>query len=181
MLDQMVEAAIAETETSDPETFAQLVRDNQAMVFSMALSSLRDRALAEEVAQDVFLELYRQTAPFQSPSHVRNWLRKVAANRCIDQSRRRKYRPQLGLDDVREPAAPEPESDPMLGARLRRLVGGLPEKARLVMVLRYQEDLDPAEIAETLDMPVGTVKSHLRRSLDLLRRKMAGAGGGIAI
>jgi RNA polymerase sigma-70 factor (ECF subfamily) len=60
----------------------------------------------------------------------------------------------------------------MLAETLRRVVDTLPEKPRLVVLLRYQEDLEPAEIAEVLDMPVNTVKSHLRRSLALLREKL---------
>jgi RNA polymerase sigma-70 factor, ECF subfamily len=56
---------------------------------------------------------------------------------------------------------------------LRRIVATLPERPRLVVTLRYQEDLDPAEIAEILDMPLNTVKSHLRRSLAILREKMS--------
>jgi len=62
--------------------------------------------------------------------------------------------------------------DPMLTRRLERLVGSLPEKPRMVMILRYQEDLSPVEIAEVLDMPVRTVKSHLQRSIELLREKL---------
>jgi RNA polymerase sigma-70 factor (ECF subfamily) len=85
------------------------------------------------------------------------------------------------LDDVREPASPPPTGDPLLGALLGRLVAGLPEKHRMVVILRYQEDLDPVEIAETLDMPLGTVRSHPRRSIGILRQKMARAGGGTRI
>jgi RNA polymerase sigma-70 factor (ECF subfamily) len=64
----------------------------------------------------------------------------------------------------------------MLGAMLRRLIAALPEDARMVMVLRYQEDLDPSEIAEILVMPLATVKSHLHRSLGVLREKLARRG-----
>ena len=64
------------------------------------------------------------------------------------------------------------DEDLLLNARLRRLVEALPENARVVMLLRYQEDLDPTEIAETLGMPISTVKSHLHRSLTLLREKL---------
>jgi len=60
----------------------------------------------------------------------------------------------------------------MLQETLRRLVATLPEAPRMVMVLRYQEDMDPSDIAETLSMPIGTVKSHLQRSLALLREKL---------
>jgi RNA polymerase sigma-70 factor (ECF subfamily) len=67
-----------------------------------------------------------------------------------------------------------------LNEALRRLVASLPETPRMVMILRYQEDLDPMEIAEVLEMPVATVKSHLQRSLSLLREKLARRGVGEA-
>ena len=66
--------------------------------------------------------------------------------------------------------------DLLLRDRLRWLVGALPERARMVVVLRYQEDLSPTEIAELLEMPVSTVKSHLHRSLALLRGRLEKKG-----
>src|SRR6201999_516417 len=113
----------------------------------------------------------------KSPAHLTFWLRKVTAHRSIDQTRRQKVRPQVSLEDVPEPMARQAEEDFMLSETLRRLVETLPEKARMVVVLRYQEDLEPAEIAKVLDMPVNTVKSHLRRSLSLLRDKLSRSVG----
>jgi RNA polymerase sigma-70 factor (ECF subfamily) len=71
--------------------------------------------------------------------------------------------------------------DFMLRDALRRLVATLPEKARLVVTLRYQEDLDPTEIARVLEMPLNTVKSHLRRSLAILREKVSRSFGETAL
>ncbi len=153
--------------------FATLVREHQAMVFSIALHYLRDRAAAEELAQEVFLQLYRRLAEMKSAEHAGFWLRKVTAHRCIDFARRSRIRPQIGLEDVPEPAAAAVESDPMLSERLRKLVASLPEKPRMVMILRFQEDLEPGEIAEMLNMPLRTVKSHLQRSLAMLREKFS--------
>ncbi len=90
--------------------------------------------------------------------------------------RKRRFRPAIGLDDIPEPAATGIMPDLMLRDKLRGLVGALPEKARMVVVLRYQEDLAPAEIAELLEMPVSTVKSHLHRSLALLRGRLEKKG-----
>jgi len=166
------ESETAETTQPVGGSFAALVQEHQSMVYSLAWNSLQDQALAEEVAQEVFLELYRRLDTFESQGHVKNWLRRVAINRCIDQSRRRKIRPQLGLEDVREPAAPGALSDPLMEARVQRVVASLPERLRSVVVLRYQEDLDPADIAEVLDIPIRTVKSRLHRSLEMLRAKL---------
>jgi RNA polymerase sigma-70 factor (ECF subfamily) len=133
---------------------------------------LQDRATAEEVAQEVFLELHRRGAELESAEHVKFWLRKVAANRSIDYARRQKRRPKIGIDEIPEPAAPGGESDPMLRKTLQRLVTALPEKWRMMVVLRYQEDLEPAEIAALMNLPLGTVKSQLHRALALLREKL---------
>ena len=158
--------------------FGELMREHRKMVFSVACHFLHDRDLAEEIAQDVFLSLHRNLADLQSAEHAGFWLRKVAVQRSIDAARKRKRRPQVALEDVAEPAARGGSSDPMLSEMLRRLVATLPEAPRMVMVLRYQEDLDPAEISELMGIPVGTVKSHLQRSLALLREKLERRGVG---
>lgn len=158
--------------------FAGLVRQHQAMVYSLAWRFLHDRGLAEEVAQEVFLSLHRNLSSIQSPAHAAAWLRRVAAQRAIDEGRRRQRRPLVAIDKIAEPAADERGSDPLLEETLRRLVASLPEAPRMVTILRYQEDLDPSEIAQVLDMPVATVKSHLQRSLALLREKLARRGVG---
>jgi RNA polymerase sigma-70 factor, ECF subfamily len=152
--------------------FATLVREHQGLVFSIALNSLRDRAAAEELAQDVFLQLHQHMGEIRSADHAGYWLRKVTAHRCIDYARRSRLRPRMSLEDAPEPWVTQPESDPLLSEKLRKLVASLPEKARLVMILRFQEDLEPAEIAGILGMPVRTVKSHLQRSLAMLREKV---------
>lgn len=165
-----------EAMTDDPARFEELVREHQSMVFSIACRYLRNRALAEEIAQDVFLQLYRKLPSLESPEHVVHWLRWVTAHRLIDHSRQEKRRPQSPLEDVPEPAAPPDamrDADPLLSDMLRDLVAALPENARVVMILRYQEDLDPMDIARALDMPIATVKSHLQRSLALLRDKLS--------
>jgi len=148
------------------------------MVFSVAYHFLHDREAAEEAAQEVFLSLHRHLGELQSPAHAAFWLRKVAVQRAIDEARRRKRRPQVSLEAVAEPAARGSSGDPLLGAALRRLIASLPEAPRMVVILRYQEDLDPSEIAALLEMPLGTVKSHLQRSLALLREKLQRRGVG---
>jgi RNA polymerase sigma-70 factor, ECF subfamily len=80
------------------------------------------------------------------------------------------------MADVPEPSAPAQSGDLLLSQKLRKLIASLPEKSRMMMVLRYQEDLMPEEIAGILDMPVSTVKSQLQRALALMRAKIARQG-----
>ena len=153
--------------------FASLVRQHQAMVFSIAWHLLRDRAVAEELAQDVFLSLHQHLAELESPEHILFWLRRVTSNRALDEVRRRQRRPMVSLENAPEPVSAAAPGDPLMGSALRKMVAALPEKARAVVVLRYQEDLDPTEIARILSIPVGTVKSQLQRALALLREKLS--------
>lgn len=152
--------------------FERLVEEHQSMVFSLAWRMSGDRGLAEEIAQDVFLELDRNMNRIETPEHALFWLRRVAMHRAADALRRRRVR---GVDlwiEIEEThgALPEDRSSP-LGARLEQLLTTLPEPQRAALVLRYQEDLTPEEIAATLESPLATVKSNLQRGLKLLRAK----------
>ncbi len=169
---EFVGALLDRSVRGDASAFGGIVRANQSMVYSIAYSFLRDSALAEEVAQEVFLDLYRNLRRIESGAHLVSWLRRVAVNRCIDYTRKRKREGLTPLDSAPEPAAAASHADPMASERLRKLVASLPEKQRAIVILRYQEDMDPTEIAAELEMPVNTVKSKLHRALALLRGKM---------
>jgi RNA polymerase sigma-70 factor, ECF subfamily len=160
--------------------FAEIVRRHQSMVFSICMHFLADRSAAEELAQDVFLQLYISLSTLKSEDHVKFWLRKVTAHRCIDHQRSRTA-PQISLEDAPEPAAPAYATDPFLEKKVHQFVATLADKPRMVVILRYQEDMSPEDIAEALAMPVATVKSHLQRSLALLREKMTRTIGEVAI
>jgi RNA polymerase sigma-70 factor (ECF subfamily) len=168
--------ALARARSGDATAFATLVRQYQAMVFSLALHMLRSRTAAEDLAQDVFIELYRNVGRIESGAHATAWLRKVTSHRCIDEIRRRQHRPELQVEEMPEAVAAPVARDLFLEDRVQRLLVGLPPRARMVIVLRFQEELEPAEIADALDMPVNTVKSHLRRSLAVLRAKLMTQG-----
>ena len=152
--------------------FEQLVDAHQSMVFSLALRMTADRGLAEEIAQDVFMELDRNLGRIESADHACFWLRRVTISRSADALRRRRVRGidlWVEIEDVHGEATEERSSP--LGARLEQLLATLPEAQRAALVLRYQEDLTPEEIARTLEAPLATVKSHLQRGLKLLRAK----------
>jgi RNA polymerase sigma-70 factor (ECF subfamily) len=153
--------------------FRALMLEHQSMVFSIALRILSDRFLAEEVAQDVFLELYAALEVLSTEKHVLHWLRRVTVHRSIDMVRQRNRRPEIAMatNDLPEVSFEVSPGDPLLSRQIRQLVASLPVTQRAVLVLRYQEDLMPEEIAGTLNLPVSTVKSHLQRTLRLLRGK----------
>ena len=154
--------------------FEQLVDEHQSMVFSLALRMTGDRGLAEEIAQDVFLELDKHLGKIESAAHACFWLRRVAISRSADALRRRRVRGMdLWVEMEEHHGAPAEERTSPLGIRLEQLLATLPEPQRAALILRYQEAMTPEEIAASLDAPVATVKSHLQRGLKLLRAKAA--------
>jgi RNA polymerase sigma-70 factor, ECF subfamily len=171
---------LAKARMGEPTAFAALVRAHQRIVYSLALRMLGTRDLAEDLAQDVFMQLNTHVRFIESAKHLLFWLRQVTANRAIDQLRKRS---RIEMTSLEEDSLKEEEQifstvdggDPLLERHLRVLISDLSPPARAVLLLRYQEDLDPIDIARTLDMPINTVKSHLRRSLDVLRQRTPGA------
>ncbi len=126
---------------------------------------------AQELAQDVFLSLHRSLKSIESSAHLRHWLRRTVCHRAIDRLRRRPSMQLLPLEAAEAIEDLASEGDPSTGRLLRGLIEQLQPMAKAVMLLRYQEDLDPTEIAQVLGMPLNTIKSHLRRSLGWMRRR----------
>ena len=176
-----MEEALAKSARGDASAFGDIVHEHQGLVFSLAYHFLHDRASAEELAQEVFLQLYRNLSSIKSAEHLRFWLRKVTSHRSIDQARRNGGRSPVSLEEAPVPSAAAPPADPVLGQKLRQLVAALPEKRRLVVILRYQEELELHEIAEIMEMPINTVKSSLQRSLDILRDKLTRCLGDVRV
>jgi RNA polymerase sigma-70 factor (ECF subfamily) len=164
---------------ADNAEFAGLVRRYQGMVYSIAWNYLRNHAVAEDVAQEAFLDLHRALARIESEEHAMRFLRKATTHRCVDEGRRARHRPRVGLDDVQEPGMIPKPKDPMLNDALQKLVASLPDRSRMMVILRYQEEMEPGEIAATLGVPLGTVKSSLHRALAVLRKRIERTWKGV--
>src|SRR5580698_6878959 len=100
--------------------FESLVSGHQTMVYSIAFNFFRNAALAEEVAQDVFLQLYKDRHVYKSNAHIVSWLRRTTAHRCIDALRRRSSQTEVQVDELPDIPDVTVESDPLLRERLWR-------------------------------------------------------------
>lgn len=170
----VISAGLSAEAEADKLTFVDAVTAHQSLVFSIAYHILHNATLAEETAQDVFLRLYQDFEKIKNASHLIHWLRRTTTHRCLDALRYSERRSQISLDEIEiDLPSAQTGADPILSKTLRRLVAGLPAEARAVVVLRFQEDLEPREIAQVLDLPVNTVKSRLQRALTVLRGKLA--------
>jgi RNA polymerase sigma-70 factor (ECF subfamily) len=159
------------------DDFESLVREHEAMLYRIAFNFFLSAPIAEEVVQDVFLQCFENLKRIESPAHLKSWLRRTATHRCIDVVRSGKVHKELQFDELPDVPGPISESDPLLSERLRRLVASLPEKQRMIVILRYGEDMDSDEIGELLDMPAPTVRTYLQRALAMLREKAPRALG----
>jgi RNA polymerase sigma-70 factor (ECF subfamily) len=168
----LVQAAL-----DDREAFAGIVERHKAMVYSVAYSYCRNPALAEDLAQEAFLDLYRHLPSIESDAHLTPWLRRAIVHRCIDHARWTKHHRHAALADVPEPRTEPRAPDPYLADAVRSRVRSLPASKRAVVILRFQEEMELAEIAEVLDIPVNTVKSRLHRALAVLKHKLSGWEG----
>ncbi len=170
---ELPEGVLTRAQQGELTAFGELIRAHQNTVYSLALRMLKVPEDAEELAQDVFMSAHRHLGKITSAAHLLFWLRRTVCHRAIDRLRRRPAHPDVPLEAAGELPLPDTAADPLLERRLRDLVLKLPPAARAVVLLRYQDDLDPPAIAGILDMPLNTVKSHLKRSLASLR---AGCG-----
>lgn len=171
----------------DLADFDEVVRLYRQRVFRFLLASLRDRDLAENLTQDCFLRAYMAREHFRGDSSLITWLMKIATNLIRDYLRSKRLRfwtktRETALDpvDVSDWVPDErssPEEDLIARTQVSHVwkaVGQLPAKQRTVFVLRFVEEMELREIAETTGMNPSTVKTHLYRALAAVRESMGG-------
>jgi RNA polymerase sigma-70 factor (ECF subfamily) len=156
----------------DENAMEAIFRRYSGPVYSVALRVLRDSGQAEDILQEVFLQLWRRPAAFiENRGSLGAWLVVIARNRAIDLLRRRK--PSDSVDDVvlASPVnvADEAERNTMM-QRVRGVLANLPEQQRTTLELAYFEGLSHTEIASRTGEPLGTVKTRIRQALITLRK-----------
>ncbi len=176
------EDSLQRARRGDLDAFGMLLREHESRVYSMALRFTGRRSEAEELTQDVFVQLHVSLGRIVDCEHLKRWLLRTVTHRSLNLLRNERRRPKLvpieTLQPESEPPTFEPDTDPLLVTRVRQLLLELSPAARAALLLRFQEDLDPAGIAAVLDMYVNTVNSHLRRSLEWVRIQCAGDNHG---
>jgi RNA polymerase sigma factor (sigma-70 family) len=184
---------LSRTALGDRAAFAQLYDRTSGHLFAVLLRVQRDRALAEDLLQEVYVNVWRAAGGFDATrSQPLTWLTSIARNRAIDSLRRTQTQPQLlsttrdADDDDDSPDAVEraPDDSPgpleLLGRacderQLHRCMDGLSASQRQSVALAFYDGLSHAEVAEHLCQPLGTVKSWLRRALQALKQCLDGA------
>lgn len=187
-------ALVVACRRGEAEAFATLVRQHEGLVFNMAARLLGDGEEARDVAQEVFLQVYRTLGSFQGRSSLRTWIYRIVVNRARNRRRwwhrRRRERTEpldelSPAEELRASRRGAGEEDPFQRVerleRARRVQLALDRVSfdhRAILLLREVEGLSGQEVATALGVPEGTVKSRLARAREALRRALAGGEEG---
>lgn len=177
---QLVKAS----QQGDQDAYALLVQKHQRLVFNMVLRMVQDYEEASEITQEAFFAVWQGLPSFRGEARFATWLYRIAYNCALKQLERRKrerslqvamaaqrtlegINKQKGAEDMLELRA--------LQAVVREQIEKLPDKYRMVLILRHLQEKTYEEMADILSMPVGTIKTHLFRARHLLRERLNNA------
>ena len=159
----MIRLAAAGDETA----FARIVEHHQGRVRTLFLRWCGNQAMADDFSQLAFLQCWQKLKSLQNPLSFSGWLRQIALNIWLQHIRRNDA--LWGAEEYDQQQASAPDHDITTPLDLDRALSFLPNNQRTVLVLHYYEQLTHSEIAAALDMPLGTVKSHLKRGGEQLK------------
>jgi RNA polymerase sigma-70 factor, ECF subfamily len=180
-------------QSGDIPAFDQLVRRWDRKIQGVIYRLVGNHDEARDLSQEAFLKAYRALGTFKQEARFSSWLYQIAINATRDRLRRRRRRTDLSLDDVEEkgesslrdagPSALDLIESSDLSRAVAVAMAALPEEQREVVILKEYEGLTFPEIAETLDVPLSTVKTRLYRGLGQLRIRLERQGirGGAAV
>jgi RNA polymerase sigma-70 factor (ECF subfamily) len=179
---------VRRAQRGDQEAFAELVTHHQRYVYNLAYRLLRDADEAEDLAQEAFLRAWKGLGGFRGRAKFTTWLYRIVTNLCYNRlAGLRRQLLDVGLDedeDYLSPLALSSDGDPPAAieaverrAFLHRQIAALPSKYRLVITLFYLQEFSYQEIAQVLDLPLGTVKTHLFRARERLKRQLQAGEG----
>src|SRR6266542_3024839 len=158
--------------SGDEHAFQELVDRYKDLVFALIARAIQDRSRAEDLAQDVFLRIHRGLPYFRGEARLSTWIYRIVANVCVqDQAR---SRTPASLDDERtgvRPATTDRQfGDLELRDRLEKAVARLPAHYRMLIAAHYLEGVQYEDLAEALQLPLGTIKTQIYRAKQQLRR-----------
>jgi RNA polymerase sigma-70 factor (ECF subfamily) len=162
-------ALIEQCRSGDDVAFGELVERYKHLVYGMVWRLTSDRSQADDLAQEVFLKVHRGLPYFRGEARLSTWIFRIVSNVCSE-ARSRRTAEIPGAASVREPGRSDGAfADLELRDRLDKAIAQLPEQYRLLIAAHYLDGVQYDVLAETLDIPIGTVKTHLYRAKRRLR------------
>lgn len=175
---RLIDAAIA----GDSAAFESLISPLEGRIYAVALRMCGNREDAQDCMQEAMIRIYRALNTFKGQSSLSTWAHRITMNTCLDELRRRKSRASTSLDELADSGwAPHSDNDTPEHRTIRseqkrtieRAISELPEDMRAAIILRDIHGLTYDEIADSLNVNVGTVKSRISRGRERLRSKLS--------
>src|SRR4051794_16659083 len=164
----------------DDAAFAELIDRYKDLVYGLVYRLSKDRSQADDLAQEVFLKVYRGLPYFRGDAKLSTWMYRIVFNVCCENRARRRPR-----EEPLDPGGGRPVIDPggvdaafadlELRDRLEQAMEGLPDNYRFLIAAHYLQGVQYDALAAALDLPLGTVKTHLYRAKRLLRERLSGS------
>ncbi|GMW02289.1 MAG: RNA polymerase sigma24 factor [Candidatus Hydrogenedentota bacterium] len=173
MVDDSDLALVERTKAGDAEAFSVLVSRHERVVYNLSYRFMRDSALAEDMAQEAFLKAYRLLNGFRGDCSFSTWLYRVTSSVCLTELNRRKRRGEVELTPAHvnsKETAVEPDYVTDTPEMVRRCVSKLPDRYATILNLYYLQEIAYEEIAETMNIPLGTLKTWMHRARLQLRK-----------
>jgi RNA polymerase sigma-70 factor, ECF subfamily len=156
----------------DHDAFAALVSAASDRLYALACIILRDSDRAEDATQEAFVRAWREIPKLRDPDRFDAWLRRLVVNACYDEGRRIRRRAEVSLIVLDQRSVLDSSSAMVDTDRVDRAFRRLPLDQRVVLALQHYYDLSHVEIAETLGIPLGTVKSRVRYGVAAMRAQL---------
>ena len=173
MADEIEAQLIARCQQGDEQAFRELVDRYRHLVYALVARSAAERTRVQDIAQEVFLRIHRGLPYFRGEAKLTTWIFRIVVNLLAQESAARRQEREVPLDDAahaREPRANDRTlPDLELRDRLEKAMARLPPAYRVLVAGHYLEGVTYEDLAEALDMPLGTVKTHLHRAKKQLR------------
>lgn len=165
----------------DKQAYAHIINKYKNQLYATILRMTKNPQDAQDLVQDAFIKVYRSLDKYDANGSFSGWLYRVAINNCMDEFRKKRYSmTQIEIDEERvvEPNHPELVFLKKEKSRqLERLIATLPEDERLIILLRYVNEISYEEIGEVMDVPLSTVRNKLHRAKKKMRETVKRKGG----
>ena len=163
---------VSRCRAGDEAAFGELVDRYKNLVYAMVYRMVNDRTQADDLAQEVFLKVHRGLPYFRGEARLATWIYRIVANVCVQaRAKRRELTPAEDLPD--RGAADASFADLELRDRLEKAIAQLPDQYRLLIAAHYLQGVQYEALAEALNIPLGTVKTHLYRAKRQLRELLS--------
>lgn len=167
--------------SGDKQAYAHIINKYKNQLFATILRMTRNPQDAQDLVQEAFIKVYKQLGQYNGNGSFSGWIYRVAINHCLDELRKKHYSmKQVEMNEEMAPTSVHPEVILLKKEKqrqLERLIATLPKDERIIILLRYVNELSYEEMSEILDIPVSTIRNKLHRAKKKMRTTIEQRGG----